>query len=94
MRETCCCCCCCTGNFTLHFSHFRVCFRRHCNEEEGDVVETDVGAIPKSSFVALSPMLCISEYSQCNTYASQKKNNNNNTGSFETLVVAPRKFVI
>lgn len=68
MRETCCCCCCCcTGKlpyhsrFTLHFSHFRVCFR-HCNEE-GDVVETDVGAIPKSSFVALSPMLCISEYS-------------------------------
>ena len=68
MRETCCCCCCCCtdklplSSFTLHFSHFRVCFRRHCNEE-GDVVETDVGAIPKSSFVALSPMLCISEYS-------------------------------
>ena len=31
------------------------------NEEGGD--ENDVGAIPKSSRVALSPMLCISEYS-------------------------------
>ena len=34
------------------------------NEE---VSENDVGAIPKSSRVALSPMLCISEYiSYCN----------------------------
>jgi hypothetical protein len=33
------------------------------NEEN----ENDVGAIPKSSRVALSPMLCISEYiSYCN----------------------------
>ena len=59
MKETC--CCCCTSNyyhrFTIHFSP-RVCFRHFI---EGD--ENDVGAIPKSSFVALSPMLCISEYS-------------------------------
>ena len=63
MKETCCCVVPVNyyHRFTLHsFSHFRVCFR-HFNEE-GDV-ENDVGAIPKSSFVALSPMLCISEYS-------------------------------